>query len=79
MNKFSILTFNIILKGVYHMDTYIGMFWWLILLVIIASIFMAIYSRKNHYKLKEQKLELEKEKLNLERKKLEIEEKKLNN
>ncbi|MFC3041497.1 hypothetical protein ACFOGI_14710 [Virgibacillus xinjiangensis] len=49
-----------------------------IMLVVIVSLVMGIFSTKKYYEFKREALSLEKERLNLERKRLEIEEKKSN-
>ncbi|WP_176446608.1 hypothetical protein [Lentibacillus sp. CBA3610] len=51
-------------------------FIWMIVIVVLVSLIMGIYSTNKHFKVKEREIKLEQERLELERKRLELEEKK---
>ncbi|NIK12560.1 hypothetical protein [Alkalibacillus almallahensis] len=53
------------------------LFIWLIIIVVIVSLVMGVYSTNKHFKMKEQEIKLEQERIELERKRLELEEKKV--
>lgn len=50
-------------------------FIWMIVVVVLVSLVMGVYSTIKHFKVKDQEMKLKQERLELERKRLELEEK----